>query len=100
MLGCHIVWMVKRLIYTCIPPAPARARAFQKPQRPREPCWSRREQATPHLFPDQLLPALREPGGERAAALYFSEIVCADGAFAKGSCQYIGRRNGVLDGQV
>ena len=49
---------------------------------------------------DQRLHALREPGGEGTAALDFGKIVGADSAFAKGSCQYIGRRDGVLNGKI
>src|SRR6266849_8245676 len=80
---------------------PARKfRTFQEPDKPREPCWFRVQEATPGLFPDQLLHALREPGGKRAAALYLREIVGTDCAFAKGFCQEIGRRDGVLDGQI
>ena len=44
--------------------------------------------------------ALREPGGEGTAALDFGKILGADSAFAKGSCQYIGRRDGVLNGKI
>ncbi len=69
-------------------------RTFQEPDKPREPCRARVQEATPSLFPDQLLHTLRELGGERTAALYFRDNVGADGAFAKGSCQNIGRRDG------
>jgi hypothetical protein len=51
-------------------------------------------------FLDQRLHALREPGGEGTAALDFGKILGADSAFTKGSCQYIGRRDGVLNGKI
>jgi hypothetical protein len=48
----------------------------------------------------QCLHALREPGGEGTAALDFGKIVGADSSFGKGSCQYIRRRDGVLNGKI
>jgi len=75
-------------------------RTFQEPNKPREPCWFRVQEATPGLFPDQLLHVLRETGGERAATLYLREIVGTDRAFAKGFCQEIGRRDGILNGEI
>ena len=73
---------------------------LQEPDRPQESSWFRIEETTRVLFPDQLLHALREQGRERAAALYFRNIVGADGAFAKGSGQYIGCRDSVVDGKI
>jgi hypothetical protein len=58
---------------------------FQEPDNPREPTWFLAAEATPgDSFLDQRLHALREPGGERTAALDFGKILGADSAFAKG----------------
>src|SRR5579872_4372973 len=74
---------------------------LQEPEKPWEPCWSRVAEATPHdSFLDQRLHALRDPGGERAAVLYFRKIARADSTFAKGSRQDVGRSNGVLNGKI
>jgi hypothetical protein len=71
------------------------------PEKPWEPCWSRIAEATPgYSFPDQCLHALRKLRGERTAALDLREIVCAEGALAKGFRQDIGRRDRVLNGKI
>src|SRR5580658_4661412 len=61
---------------------------LHEPEKPREPCWSRIAEAAPgNSFLDHCLHALRNPRGERAAALDFGKIVDADSALAKGSRQ-------------
>jgi hypothetical protein len=63
--------------------------------------WSRIAEATPgDSFLDQCLHALPKPRGERTAALDLREIVCAEGALAKGSHRHIGRRDRVLNGKI
>ena len=80
---------------------PARQRgAFQQAQGPRGPSGLRLIQATPNLLLDSRLHALREARGKPAAMLYFLEIVAAHCAFAKRLCQYVGRGDSVLDGQI
>ena len=74
--------------------------AFQQPDGPGRPCRSGLPEPSANLSANQFLQALRETGGERAAALYFREVFVAYGAFAKRSCQYIGRCHSVLDGHI
>ena len=52
------------------------------------------------MFLHQRLQALRESGGELASALYFCEIAYAGRAFTERSRKYIGRRDGVLNGEI
>src|SRR5262249_54927733 len=75
-------------------------RTFQQPHDPREASWSRDIKTSTDLLSDQCLHASRDPRRKRAAALYLGEIADADGAVAKGFCQYISGRDRILDGKI
>jgi hypothetical protein len=75
-------------------------RAFEQPKGPGRPCSSGLTDVSADLFPKHFLQTLRDARGECAAALYFGEITGAHGAFPKGSCQYVGRSDSVLDSKI
>ena len=98
--GLHVLWADANRNHAVAGPA-RKCCTFQEPDNPREPSWFLAAEATPgDSFLDQRLHGLREPGGEGTTALDFGKIVGADSAFAKGSCQYIRRRDGVLNGKI
>ena len=68
--------------------------SFQQPQGPGESpiCDDLAENCG--LYP------LREPGWDFPAALYFREMIGAEGAFPEWSCQYVGGSHSVLDSKV
>src|SRR5690349_10154140 len=75
-------------------------RALQEPDGPRDPPGRGTIHASDHLFSHQRLDSLRDSRRKLAPALYSCEIIGANGAFSKRTSPYIGRRDGVLDGQI